>query len=532
MLGLRPIGSAPLSTLLLWTATQTTTQTVRFASRSFVTRATDAPAHQYIAGRVKRGFTIGRRIRDGHDSQFGAIIEASYGELELDNTDGGLNDLVASSYADGREVRVKTGFVGLYTDGHEEVNPYSTFELAYRAIAGDWSAEHDVVKLRLVDIHERLKNRLQQNVYAGTGGSDGTADMAGMTRPTAFGLNQNVTGQVVDPFSGTIQLHAGEMESVDEVYERGAIINFDADYPTYAALNAASIPPAEYSSCLAEGYIRSGMIGGTELSAFTADIKGHVDQVSGNYVSTHGSVLRMIMRDYVGFTHPELDLDSFTTLQTVQPASMGLFLSAGDQSTSEDVMARVAESCGAVVGEDGSGLYRAFRLEPPADTADWTITERNVVDINQERLPYRVPWKAWGIGYARNWTVQTSGDLTTNPANPSQSRRQFLQFPIRYVYAQDASIALVHRTSRGVVVDSLFNNLADADAEAERRLELYSLGRAIYRVTVKGLLFNARIGQTVQLRYPRWSLAGGKRFVIVGLEDDADSENTELLLFG
>lgn len=535
MLGLRPVGSAPLSTVLIWSlpgepGQQGIESVLRYASQSFTTRGGDTPAHHSIPGRIKRGFTIGRRIRPGRDGQFGSVIEASYGELELDNTDGGLNEIVDSLFADGREVTVKTGYVGLHADGHEEVNPFSTFEIGYRAIAGDWSAEHDVVKLRLVDIYEVLKNRLQQQVYAGTGGTNGTADMAGMTRPTAFGINKNVRGQLVDPFLQTIQFHAGQMNTFDVVYERGAVLPSSVDYATYAELTGASIPAGAYATCVAEGYARFG--GVVELSAVTADIKGHIDQVSGSYVTTHGSVLRMVLRDYAGFISAQLDTDSFTTLQLIQTGAMGRFYPAGDQSTIEEVIEEIAGSCGAVAGEDGSGLYRVFRLEPPLSSADWSITDRNVVDIDRERLPYRVPWQSWGVSFKRNWTVQTSGDLATNPNNPSQSRRQFLQLEKRHSYVQDTNIALAHRTSSGIVVDSLFDSEASATAEAQRRIQLYSLGRALYRVTVKGMLFNTRIGQTVQLRYPRWNLNAGRRFVIVGLDDDADDENTILILFG
>src|SRR5690606_14893066 len=108
MLG-RPLATQPLATLLEGLGIETTVVTVRYASESFATRASDAPAHTYIAGRIASGLEIGRRIGSAEDGQFGSLIDARFSEIELNNTDGALDQLVRDYFVDGREIRLKIG---------------------------------------------------------------------------------------------------------------------------------------------------------------------------------------------------------------------------------------------------------------------------------------------------------------------------------------------------------------------------------------------------------------------------------------
>lgn len=540
MLGHRSIGEGALSALLAGQVTVTQTLTVRFASMSFVTRATDAPAHEFIDGRIGSGLRLGRGIKSGEAGQFGSLLETTFGEIALLNNDGALDSLVNSYYADGLPLRLKIGATEVTSLGRERVQPFADFALVYSSIAGEWSFEHDLVRLRIAGSHSapsrfadrhnvgRLQDRLQQQTYSGAGGQQGTADMAGRTVPTAFGTCLNASAQLVDPAILSYQLHGGTMDSIIAVYDAGIALAFDADYASYAALEAATVPAGSYASSLATGFIR---LGTTPIGAVTADIRGDNQTFDARgYVADHGGLIKKVLLNYSNLVTADLDEDSFDDLDTAQPASMGLFLPAGDQSTVEEVIARVALSCGAFAGQDRSGLYRVQRLEAPATSQHWTFTDRDIISIERERLPYGVPWKSWGVGYQINWTVQHSSDLA---AGVTQARRTFLEAEYRYAYAQDPAIALAHATSSGAPLrSSLFLDVADAEDEAERLIAFYALGRAMYRIVVKTALFSVEIGQTVRVLYDRWDLGGGKNFVVIEADDDADAVTTELLVFG
>jgi len=529
MLGEHPLGSLPLGGITDAQAAQITETTLRYASRTFSTRATDAPAHTDIDGRIAGGLRLGRSLTEAEGGQFGGMIRVQFGEIELNNEDGRLDDLVTRYAADGRTIRLKIGATEIDSVGRERVKPLNSFALVYTSIAGPWTFQRDRVRLKIESLNNRLQGRLQQQVYAGTGGQNGTADIAGRTRPLAFGLCKNITLQLVDPAILTYQAHSGAMESVQNVYDAGVALPFDADYPTYASLASATITAATYATCLAEGYVRLGSI---PAGAVTADVRGHIDQVSGNYVSVPASVIRTILRDFAGFTSSEFDAASFVAAQSVQPGAIGIFFPTGDTSTIAEVLERIAFAAGFFVGQDRSGLYRIQRLEPPGTTVHWSLNARNILENGFERLPlpYGVPWSSWGVGYDVNWTVQADADLATSV---TQARRQFLKAERRYAFSSNAAIATRHKSSSGAPFrESFFTDAVVAQAEADRLIDLYGLGRAMYRVTAKTLLFSVEIGQTVRISDSRFGLSGGKNFTVVGVEDDADRRETTLTVFG
>lgn len=533
MLGHHAIGSMPLSGISDALASTTTTTTLRFATHSMTTRATDAPAHTNIKGCLARGLQLERRLTSAEDGQFGPLIETRFGEIELNNGDGDLDPLVDQYAADGREIRLKIGAMEIAATGRRQPKAFSTFELVYTSVAGGWTFEHNVVRLRIESLANRLNRRIQQQVYAGTGRQQGTVDMAGRTLPLTFGRCLNVTAQLVDPFILTYQLHAGAIENIEAVYDSGISIPLAIDYATYAALEAATVPAGTYATCLAVGFFRLGSI---PVGQVTADLSGDIDNINGTYVGRHASISRMILRDYAGFLNSEIDLTSFEAFNDLQTAEIGLFLPAGDQSNVIDILEQIAFSGGAFIGQDRSGLFRIQRWEPPDTIANWFFTDRDIPEggIQRETLPYGggrgIPYMSWAVRYGINWTEQGDADLATGV---TQERRLFLQQPGRYAYTQSTDIALFHRSSAGAPLrQSLFLSQENAQEEAERLLALYSYGRALYRVIVKTALFSMEIGQTVRILYHRWDLDGGKNFRVLAISDDADRGSTEFLAFG
>lgn len=418
---------------------------------------------------------------------------------------------------------------GLPLADEERVQPLTNFATVYTSVVGAWSFERPVVRLRMKDLGALLQDRLQLLTYAGTGGVSGTADLTGRSRPTAFGHVLNIPAQLVDPANLIYQLHSRAMQEVASVYDAGIALTFNADYADFNALAAATVPSGEFATSLATGFIR---LGSAPVGSVTADILG--DNVGG-YVRTHAAIMKRILLDFSPLAEADLDLSSFTVLDLLQPAEAGIFFPAGDQSTAEQAVQRVALSGGAFAGQDRSGLYRVGQLAAPLTTPHWIFDDRNIVHpdgIEQERLPFGegVPWKAWAVGYERNWTLQGSSELA---AGVTQARRQFLESEYRWAFFTSTPIALNHRSSATAPFrEALFLNRADAEAEAERLAELYGLGVAQYRVRVKDVLFSVRIGDTARVIFDRWTLQQGRSFVVVAVSDDADRRETELVLFG
>jgi hypothetical protein len=81
-------------------------------------------------------------------------------------------------------------------------------------------------------------------------------------------------------------------------------------------------------------------------------------------------------------------------------------------------------------------------------------------------------------------------------------------------------------------VESYFAEEADAQDEADRLFELYSIGLNAYRFTLKNALFVHEIGEILNVTDSRLGLDNGRFLRIVGLSDDAGSMTTEVIGFG
>jgi hypothetical protein len=61
---------------------------------------------------------------------------------------------------------------------------------------------------------------MQPNVYAGTGGVDGGADLAGKRKPLCFGNPRNVSPVLLVPSLLIYQVHDGSVAGIDNVYDQ------------------------------------------------------------------------------------------------------------------------------------------------------------------------------------------------------------------------------------------------------------------------------------------------------------------------
>lgn len=409
--------------------------------------------------------------------------------------------------------------------GHEQVQAFSTFSIIYTLKAHTWTTEEDAVQLELREESERLQQNIQALRYGGSGGSDGIEEMNGRTRPMAFGECHNVIAQIIDPNILTYQVNSGPMDAITNVYDSGALFTtLHNNVGTYDTLAATSVPVGAYSTCRAEGYIKLG--GPGALGTVTADVKG---STTGGYSDKHGGIMKRILLNFSQLDANTLDTTSFDDLDILQPAPIGVFLPAGDESKIDEVIHRIAHSCGAIVGQD-AGRYRTFRLDPPPTTSGLTFNDREIADLKQIPLPYRIPWRQRSVGYAVNWTIQEGSQLVTSV---SSTRRAFLESQYRWAIVHDQDIAQNHRTSGNAPPrQALFVDRLPAEAEAVRLLKLYAKGRTLYQVVVPSVLFKLRLGQIVTLKYPRYNLSQGRNFIVMSVSDDAATELTEFVCFG
>ena len=55
---------------------------------------------------------------------------------------------------------------------------------------------------------------------------------------------------------------------------------------------------------------------------------------------------------------------------------------------------------------------------------------------------------------------------------------------------------------------------------------------SFFEISCVELPFNFKIGQTINLRYPRFNLENGKEFIIIGIEENFSEKITNLKIWG
>ena len=372
----------------------------RYATHSFVTSATDTPAHTPVHGRLLSSFTVRRAIVSGVEGRLGSSLQLSVdNEVELANHDRTL-DFLLSGDADGRDVTIK---IGTLVEGEDEID-YAGFQTTAVVTAGTFSADVGVLRLRLSDPGLLLQEPLQTRSYKGTGGREGTEDLIDRTKPYAIGKCDNVPAQVLDPAMLTYQVATWPLTSAFRIYDAGVRIPVTSFVADYSALHSTNADPGEAAVCLSQARFK---LGSPPFGRVTADIR---TVPAGTYHHT-AALIDIILADAkVPATKRDIQ-----TISAAASDEVGFFLPAGENVTVEQAVTSLAAAAGAVFGADRNGVYRLIWLNWSAfaGAPAFVFDDSTLRDVQRLSLPYGVPWRSWLVGKYKNWHVQDAGELAT-----------------------------------------------------------------------------------------------------------------------
>lgn len=487
------------------------------AAREFITNDDDTPAAQPYRGTLDQPISFKRSILGG--DTIGQFTSGS-GEMEIVNTDGSYDYLIQQYAIDGREIELRLGRIS---------DNFSTWHTVFRGTASDWSVEEDVVRIELQDYGYKLSVPLQPNVYGGTGGADGTADMAGKRKPLAFGYVFNVEPPLLVPNRLIYQAHDGQIEDIVAVYDRGVPLTKAADYATYALLNAATVASGTYATCFAEGLFR---LNASPAGTVTCDVKG--DKTGGIYVNAASTIVRRIINRATVLNDPtDLYEPSFTRIGATQSAEIGFWSGVDDVIMVAAALAQIMGSVGGWAGFRRNGKLEVNIFEAPALQPVLYLDVTDAIEVKRDKLPAALtppPWRH-RVGYQKNYTVQS--DLA---GSVSDTRRAFAAEEYRLAEASNTTILIDHPFAHDLPpVNGLFVNQVDANTEAERLLDLHRDTRAIYRITmpaVPGRAYLINLGETINVTYPRWDLSVGRNLRVVEFNEDGKNNRIELAAYG
>jgi len=495
----------------------------RFGTAGFSTLPSDSPANIYFEERLTQPGNYERyAFANGTTS---GESDVSFGFIELANADGGL-DYLNEVAVDGRELKI----YGL----ESRMSSWSSRQLLFIGTMEQVELSWTTVSIRIKDRLFELRKNIQDNLYLGTttaGGqntAEGTADdIKDRPKPFLFGKALNFAPILANRFDRIYQVNDGPINAGIIVRDVGVPLTFAANYDTIAQLRSATIAGGSFATARALGLFRIG-----------ANPQGDITVDSSEGADGSRSAPRTIQRLLLGFglTTDDFSVADLETLHALNPAEVGIWTGAETYETLS-IVSQLLDSIGATCVPDRLGVLRFFRLDIPTGQAVATFDRSIILDKGNgiERLATNddgrgVPAKKVTIKYAYNYTIQTGVNLA---GSTTDAQKAFAKEQWRTAVAEDATVSTKFLLAPELEFETMLVNLADAQAEANRRLNIYKVRRDRYRIPIKtDYVSNIDLGSVISLSINRFGLSAGKKFLVIGINENYRTGITTLDVFG
>lgn len=449
---------------------------IYMATKAFTTSPADSPANtQYLPIATVGTLFTERLSLDGD----GAL---SAGDLEIDNTAGVRDAWAGAGYVwANREIKAYIGDVRWSR---------SDFRMIFNGIAADIELRgRSKLVLKLRDKLQRLNTALTE---AKLGGETEQKDAL---IPFAIGQVSNITPLPVDPATLTYRYHCASAEGVigNEARDNGAPVAMTSN-PLAGTVTLESMP----------------------AGAVTLSVKG--DNGAG-YCDTAAMMVKRMATAFGKasdrFTDADLDLDNIAAFDAAHPQPMGLY--ATERLNVLTACQMLLGSIGAQLVMSRLGKLRLIQLALPGNGAPFAIRPEHIVDGTLQPTGRTDVVGAVKLGFAKNWTVQDAGTLANLP---EVHKSLFTEEWLTTTKTDAATLATYRLNAEPVQVDTMLVTRADADAEAQRRLDLWKVPRTTYEFDGVPELLTLELGQAVTVYSPRFGMAAGVSGIIISLAPD------------
>lgn len=504
-------------------------ETLRFSSHGYVSRPSDDPANTVYPERIEG-------IGSSSVHLFGQ--GRTMGEVQID-----LADLVLTNIDDALSAYVDYGFDGRSVTLKRLSDPRGSLSSAETVLKGsleglDSDSGMMSFRFRFYDRRRDLDKPIQQNFYEGTilgtsASIDGTPDLKGKPRPLCYGVNFSVPGILCNPYDLLIQVHDGPVASI-VAYDGGIPLTQGSDYSTISALRSATGNPGTYATCLAAGVWRPfGSFKGRPGFVWTADV------VEG--AATANRYAGAVTKRMLAKLEQDGDITdaTFTALDAEATAEVGIYIE--DETSGLGAIRQVLGSVGGWIAPNSLGAFEVGRFSG-VGTSSWTLVEPEILtDSATDTIAFvpnpdtdgNVPTNKVTTKHSRNWHVFSDTEIAGSVAAADPARATALQQEYVESSDEDASVLVKHLLARELVIETLLTSATDADAEATRRLDLYSVQRKVIRVmATREDAALAVLNSTGTVKFRGLGFDDGKDMVVIGREDDFQRERVILTLWG
>jgi len=509
MLSFGPLSSFPISAPTM-PAIASAPSPVYFADRAWTTEPDDEVLPNRFWQPRLGAFNMERTLPLSPFDDRRALMQA--GEIAFINTDNKL-DYMLDLPIDGKKIEVMIGAPGM------RLNQFKTI---FTGIGSGWRSGTDgMLYATPRDLTWELSAPAQTNLFAGTGGLEGTAELAHRPKPLWFGPRRDVPLTMVDEVLLIHQAHDGPMKEISAVSDKALPLTYDGDV---VDIEAAPAPPAgHYITELKRGYVRLGQ---APVGVLTATGKG--DNSNGIYVETISDIIFRLLHDRAGWPDSRFNMAKFRKLKLLQPGAVGIHTTI-EIVTLEDLIDRLCNTDDAWFEVSPVGRFGLGRIGKPTDEPVAYFDDRHIRQVTALDPPETISPAFWNVKVgAQECCWDFRGEYA---AGIPSDRRQFVSQKYRYPEPSIAGdVRARHPQAKTVELPSLFDNLDDAKYRQDRLLAMHADRARTLRIDFFGQAYGIELGDTVHIKHRGKELNDGRRCVVFGWGGRTQSHQTYLLV--
>ena len=396
---------------------------------------------------------------------------------------------------------------------------YSDFETVFVGNIKNAEWTEDTLTLNIRDPDELLTEEIQKTKYAGTGGFEGTVNMTDQPKPLLYGYGLNIQPVLVDPVYGIWQIHDGEVESIDEIFDGGYSFGapeFDISaYPgkdlyDWEEIVAPGVPEGgQWITDKANGLLRvaTGVY-------FTLTCNAYGSKHSERPYSANAAyVCEAILIDRIGVS--AANIFGVVELDSVVPYEVGVYIRSGGQ-TANSVIQGILAPLQCFLGYSKTGKYemRALRKGTSTGTIE-NFEVQQIKRLSETPEPVSTLRMSWG----HNWTVRAEDQLAENRSD------EFAEFSVvedRYYSVNLDGVGNASGSLKEMDIDTYLINEGDAKAEVERQY-VAMVGSDIYEIVTSYRFLGFLPGDTAKLAYEGFDFAANPLFMLLSVRENGNA---------
>lgn len=489
------------------------TSTLAFSDQGYVTEA-----HVPYPPLVAEAFAIDRRLELSPADQ---TSDETWGAITLNNPAGVLDTAITTGIVDHMPVQIYAGRKtydptrGLLLDP-----PYASLAPMFGGLVANFEPDLDKVTMALLSVMSWLSKTIPIPAYGGTGGLDGTTDLAGRLKPRIRGYVSNITPILIDPANLVYQV-SDSTAIVSDVYEGGfdgGLVGSGSVSDIYASSTAPA--PGHYTT-QSDGSGTFIRLCTKPVYAITVDASAGPGS-AGLPSNTSPSWMLDLVKSclLIDLAMPAALIDGNWTAYkgiALSDTTGGWFWDGSAVLTGEQLVEDLLAGLGVRLFSTRMGTLRpvVFYAPEAGNAGNIVFTADQIVSVAAVPIDTLLdpPTVRWRLGYGHNFTVQPAGS-SVHPQTTA---------------ARQSMIALADRTATWsttsaypvpndpALLITALNTARVATNRANDYGALWGVQRRVWAITLpKHLAYAAELGDTISVTAPVPGLRNGVFALVIG----------------